>query len=63
MSPRFTVGILAGRSLSIEIDADNADAAEAIARYLFEANPEAFIDFGQEIVDLEVGEPEREGGR
>ncbi len=64
MSPRFTVRILAGRSLSAEFNARDADAAEAIARYLFEERRErSFRDHGEEIVDLRVDGPGQEGGQ
>lgn len=64
-APRsYVVRLFIGRTLTRCIDADSADAAEIIARYLFGAyNADEFRLEGDEIFDIEVTGPDGEEGR
>jgi hypothetical protein len=52
MAPRFAVMLLLGRQLTAEIEARDAQAAEDIARFLFEHDRPFFRADSEDIMDV-----------
>lgn len=51
MAPRFRAALMVGRQLTTEFDARDEQAAEDIARFLFEHDPQFFRADAEDIVD------------
>lgn len=52
MAPRFRAALLVGRQLTAEFEARDAQAAEDIARFLFENDRAFFRTDPEDIVDV-----------
>ncbi len=52
MAPRFRAALLVGRQLTTEFEARDAQAAEDIARFLFENDRAFFRTDPEDIVDV-----------
>ena len=52
MAPRFRVTLMVGRQLTAEIEARDAQAAEDIARFLFEQDRPFFRADSEDIMDV-----------
>ena len=52
MAPRFRVALLVGRQMTAEFEARDAQAAEDIARFLFENDRAFFRTDPEDIVDV-----------